>query len=207
MADPFEGEYTLMAGWKYSSGTLHAAHDYAMPRGTNLYAIADGVIGECRDGVPNHPAGAEFNPGSGAPSNYVLLWTDWKGKKISVYYQHMSPGLKVRTGQRVKAGDHIGDSGNTGNSTGDHLHIAAMFGHTTDQYLYLNDLSECIYPPTQVWEHRGDEPVTKQEMEQLIEMFMQTKLFPDNADPAIQRVSVRAALRRTYMGHDEPDEV
>jgi murein DD-endopeptidase MepM/ murein hydrolase activator NlpD len=207
MADPVKNlnQYALTAGWRYSSGTLHAAHDYAMPRGTPIFAIADGVIGESNDGVSNNPPG--YNPGSGAPSNYVLLWTEWRGKPISVYYQHLSPGLKVRTGQRVRAGERLGESGNTGNSSGDHLHLAAMFGHTTNQYLYLVDLTECIFPPTQTWENRGDEPVTKKEMEEVIDMLLSTKLFADPQDNKLKDVTVRQALRRTYLGHDEPSEV
>lgn len=153
MSAPFTGSYTITAGYRYSSGAIHAAHDYAMGVGTPLYAIGDGTVAECNDGVANNTPG--YSPGSGSPSNYVLLWTTWKGQPITVFYQHLDAGLKCKVGQKVKAGDLLGYSGNSGNSTGPHLHIATQEGHTYDQYRYQdNDGNNpyLIYPPDQVWE-------------------------------------------------------
>ncbi|MGM9988891.1 MAG: phage tail tape measure protein [Bacillaceae bacterium] len=42
---------------------------------------------------------------------------------IVTKYMHMQKGLKVKAGQRVNAGDQLGKVGNTGNSSGAHLHL------------------------------------------------------------------------------------
>ena len=47
----------ITAGWAYRSGAKHRAYDYAMPIGTPLYAVQDGVIVDCNDGVRNQPIG------------------------------------------------------------------------------------------------------------------------------------------------------
>ncbi|HEX6231549.1 MAG TPA: peptidoglycan DD-metalloendopeptidase family protein [Jiangellaceae bacterium] len=137
---------------RYSNGSAHFAYDYAMPIGTPLFAISDGVILGCNDGVRDQPRGK--SAGSGAPSNWVLLGTKWKGKKVTVYYQHMTRGLRVKTGQKVKEGQPIGASGNSGNTTGPHLHIAASWGYLTSRYAYLangGNNKVVIFPTPNIW--------------------------------------------------------
>jgi murein DD-endopeptidase MepM/ murein hydrolase activator NlpD len=143
---------TVTATKRYSSGTAHFAYDYAMPIGTPLFAVGAGVILGSNDGVRDQPRGQ--SAGSGSPSNWVLLGTTWNGKKITVYYQHMTRGLRVKTGQQVREGDRIGASGNSGNTTGPHLHIAASWGHLTSRYAYLSNSGNnnvVIFPTPNVW--------------------------------------------------------
>lgn len=153
---PFKGRYRVTAGYRYSSGELHAATDYACPMSTALYAVRDGVILAASDGVQNNKPGERIY--SGKPSNFIVLGYKTKnGHKRSVYYQHLSPGLKVKTGQKVKAGQLLGYSGNTGNSSGPHLHIAAWKGWLSNpgssysRYAYMSNPSILIYPPRKVW--------------------------------------------------------
>jgi hypothetical protein len=152
---PLEGIHIPTTEWTYKSGGGHYAYDYGTARrGTKCLAVRDGVILDLNDGVPNNPPGV--NPGSGSPSNWLTLGIMYKGREATVYYQHLSPGLKVRKGQQVKAGQHIADSGNTGNSTGDHLHLATMYGRRTktDRYIYMNNNGRnehIIWPPSEVW--------------------------------------------------------
>ena len=50
------------------------------------------------------------------------------------------------------AGEHIGDTGNSGNSSGPHCHIHAMKGHRTRAERYWNyKAAYRIYPPSLVW--------------------------------------------------------
>ncbi|GAA1798771.1 hypothetical protein GCM10009795_050310 [Nocardioides hankookensis] len=150
--------------WRYSDHSLHAAYDYPVPVGTTARAVRDGTILATHDGVANNVAP---NHGfSGAPVNFVMLGSTFRGRPISILYLHLSPGLSVRTGQQVKAGQKIGRSGNSGHSFGPHLHVAVMFGHHDEasKFAYLSGIPHdeappkrvasngvTIYPPNQVY--------------------------------------------------------
>lgn len=131
--------------WRYSKGGLHAAFDYPVPTGTPVFAVAAGTILACNDGVTNTPKQVP-----GAPSNWVLLGMKHDGRAVSVLFQHLSPGIRVSQGQKVKAGDTLGDSGSSGNATGPHLHVAAMVGHrdTGGRFDYLRHIGPKEGPPT-----------------------------------------------------------
>ena len=50
------------------------------------------------------------------------------GNGYSTYYAHLS-SILVRPGESVARGQRIGSVGNTGNSTGPHLHFEIRYGH------------------------------------------------------------------------------
>lgn len=54
--------------------------------------------------------------------NYIMLRCVIDGKPYNVYLCHLSKAL-VSAGAQVQMGQHIGESGNTGNSSGPHLHL------------------------------------------------------------------------------------
>ena len=62
------------------------------------------------------------------------------GNGIKTRYAHMQPGsLTVYAGQRVSKGQQIGRIGNTGNSTGPHLHFEVIVnGSTTNPLKYVS---------------------------------------------------------------------
>ena len=121
---PYKGNYRLNAGYRYSNGTLHAAWDIGMPIGTPLYAPRDGIVLDCNDGVKNDgPNSPDY---TNEPSNWILLGIEMNGQKYGFYSQHMSPGLKVRKGEHVVAGQLLGYSGDSGNSSGPHWHNAVQ---------------------------------------------------------------------------------
>lgn len=82
----------------------HHGLDFAMPEGTTLRSVADGVVERVIDGG---------NIGKG-----VFIRNEDGTMSI---YGHMSD-IDVQQGATVNAGDVLGLSGNTGNSTGPHLH-------------------------------------------------------------------------------------
>jgi len=82
----------------------HNGTDFAMPSGTPVLAAGDGVITR----IKNHPYAGK----------YVEIQ---HGKNYKTRYLHLSR-FKVKRGQRVKRGQKIALSGNTGRSTGPHLH-------------------------------------------------------------------------------------
>ncbi|MFT4464076.1 MAG: murein DD-endopeptidase MepM [Sodalis sp. (in: enterobacteria)] len=82
----------------------HRGVDFAAPVGTQVLAVGDGeVMVSKRDG------------GAG---NYVAIR---HGRQYMTRYMHLKK-LLVKPGQKVKRGDRIALSGNTGRSTGPHLH-------------------------------------------------------------------------------------
>jgi murein DD-endopeptidase MepM/ murein hydrolase activator NlpD len=136
-------KYKLTTEEFYSKGAFHGAYDFGTPIGTEVYAPVGGLVRAAHNGVANNKPG--HNPGKNAPSNYVYIWGE---NGTSHYLQHLSEAF-VKTGQRVAEGQLIGLTGNTGNSTGPHLHWHAMKGHQSDRYaLYNGNRSLAIYPPT-----------------------------------------------------------
>jgi murein DD-endopeptidase MepM/ murein hydrolase activator NlpD len=134
----------------YSNGAAHWAYDYATAMGTKLYAPRDGTIGLVRDGEPD---GLGSKPGR--PGNLVVLqWTTKAGEQRALFFNHLQRGsVKVKTGQKVKAGQVLGKTGNSGNSSGPHCHVAGLRYWPTwgNLYGYMMAPSQRIYPPNQVW--------------------------------------------------------
>ena len=86
----------------------HAGIDMTAPMWTPIVATADGTVTDTGWISRGAGYGVILDHGNG-----------WESK-----YFHMATGrLPVRVGDTVKAGDHIGWVGNTGNSAGPHLHF------------------------------------------------------------------------------------
>ena len=83
---------------------FHPGIDISVPRGTRVSAPADGVVVFC-----------------GTKGGYGNIIAIDHGYGTVTRYGHLD-GFNVRPGQRVKRGDVIGFSGNTGRSTAPHLH-------------------------------------------------------------------------------------
>lgn len=82
--------------------------DYGMPVGTEIYAAAKGIV------IISKNSG--YNGGYG---NYVVIQHP---NNTQTVYGHLTNTI-VAVGQTVKQGQLIGYSGNTGKSTGPHLHF------------------------------------------------------------------------------------
>lgn len=177
---PIRGDYTDNTGEYYSNGTYHGAHDYNTPIGVPIYAVNEGFIIDAADGSPNDGPGDANYPGE--PSNWITLGTNLGGRKITVFYQHLSPGLNVRKGQSVKEGAILGRTGNSGNSTGPHLHFAAMWGWQQNRYANYSDHSLTIYPPDIIWKTKEEDIMASlQDLRQVVrEVVWEHKVETDN---------------------------
>lgn len=108
------GRYTSSYGTrthpilKYTQ--FHTGTDYAMPIGTPVYATADGVI-----------QSTGKTPGYG---NMVEIRHNYG---FSTRYGHLIAKFVVKQGDFVRKGDLIAYSGNSGRSTGPHLHYEVRF--------------------------------------------------------------------------------
>jgi murein DD-endopeptidase MepM/ murein hydrolase activator NlpD len=99
-----------------NSENLHAV-DFAMPVGSPVVAARDGVV---IDVTLKHREGG-FDVSLIDKANMVTIVHD---DGTVAEYAHLSAGPElVRLGQRVLAGDRVGHSGNTGYSSGPHLHF------------------------------------------------------------------------------------
>lgn len=98
---------SITATMYYSSGKYHGAVDFGVSTGTPVYAAADGIVVTSTWG------------GSDSYGYYIKI-KHYNG--LYTLYAHGS-SLVVSVGQEVKQGQLIMYSGNTGNSTGPHLHF------------------------------------------------------------------------------------
>ncbi|AOM39887.1 murein DD-endopeptidase MepM [Xenorhabdus hominickii] len=85
--------------------TAHKGIDFAMPVGTPVMAVGDGEV-----------VVAKFD---GAAGNFIAIR---HGRQYTTRYMHLRKIL-VKPGQKVRRGERIALSGNTGRSTGPHLHF------------------------------------------------------------------------------------
>ena len=107
--DPFNGE-----------GAFHSGVDISSPVGTEIIAPADGVV-----------VLSDFSGGYGR-----CIEID-HGNGIRTRYGHLS-GFAVTTGEAVRRGDVIGFVGDSGRSTGPHLHYEVRINDTpVNPYKYL----------------------------------------------------------------------
>lgn len=109
----------------YKTIKMHAGVDLTSPIGTKVYASGDGVVNA-----------AQFGKGYGK-----VVGVD-HGFTYSTIYAHLSKIL-VKKGQKVKRGDVIGLVGNTGTSTGPHLHYEVRKNNRPIDPVnfYMNDLT------------------------------------------------------------------
>lgn len=107
---PFIGEYpiTQSYGEKVTS-VFHTGIDYGCPTGTPILAFDDGTV--------------QFSGwDTTGYGNCVIIYHN---ESASTLYAHLNTIPTVAAGTKVNQGDIVGISGNTGNSTGPHLHFEA----------------------------------------------------------------------------------
>jgi murein DD-endopeptidase MepM/ murein hydrolase activator NlpD len=85
----------------------HEGIDYAISEGTVVKAAHDGIVVLRADSPRDY-------------GQFIALWDSTQ--RCMTYYCHLSD-IFVTQYQRVNAGDNLGRSGNTGHSTGAHLHF------------------------------------------------------------------------------------
>lgn len=107
---PVRDNFRFTSGYGMRWGRMHYGTDFAGPVGTPIYATADGVI--------TH---------AGWSSGYGRLVKIQHEFGIETRYGHLN-AIRVQEGQRVSRGDRIGDMGNSGRSTGPHLHYEVRVG-------------------------------------------------------------------------------
>ena len=106
----FTSQFGFRRDPKTGGRRMHSGVDFAASSGTPLYSTADGVV--------TH---------AGWGSGYGRLVKIQHEFGVETRYAHLSK-LRVKVGQRVSRGQHIGDMGASGRVTGVHLHYEVRIG-------------------------------------------------------------------------------
>lgn len=119
----------------------HQSWDFALGYAHRVRAIADGVVVDMRETVPDGDASqltADESWGSGAIGNMVTLKHVISGKTFYSSHFHLrTDKVPVEIGDTVKAGDEIGQVGHTGIRSGAHIHMQVsteLIGFGATQY-------------------------------------------------------------------------
>lgn len=107
---PVKSAFRFTSGFGPRWGRQHNGTDFAAPKGTPIYATADGTV--------------VF---AGLSTGFGKLVRIQHAFGIQTFYAHNSK-LRVKVGQKVSRGERISDMGNTGRSTGNHLHYEIRVG-------------------------------------------------------------------------------
>ncbi len=97
--------------------SFHTGLDLGAPAGTSILAVADGTV-----------TFAELTEIYGG---LIVIQHRIDDRSVATAYGHMwDSGIHVEAGDTVTAGQHIGDVGSAGRSTGPHLHFEVRLGGT-----------------------------------------------------------------------------
>lgn len=113
---PVPGSYHISSSFGrrtdpvYGRTAFHEGIDFAMPSGNSIYSTADGVVVKVRHEFFGYGNSVMVDHGFGYKTRYA----------------HMSR-IAVHEGDTVKRGSYLGASGNTGKSTGPHLHYEVLY--------------------------------------------------------------------------------
>jgi len=131
-------KYSLSASFNQAGGMWahkHSGQDFAVPTGTNIMAAHGGTV------VKAGPNGAGDGPAYG---NAVVIK---HANGTYSQYAHLSR-IDVHVGQVVTTGQHIALSGNTGNSSGPHLHFEIRttpnYGSAVNPVAFLHSMGVTV---------------------------------------------------------------
>ncbi|MGV2929306.1 peptidoglycan DD-metalloendopeptidase family protein [Macrococcus capreoli] len=97
----------------------HPGIDLAIDEGTPVFSMTDGEVTVT---VSKYSGGGASQAYFGKDNHITIKSKD--NPSIFITYRHLKPGgVLVKTGDKIKAGQKIGMSGNTGYSSGAHLHV------------------------------------------------------------------------------------
>ena len=102
------------------SGPDQYAIDFKMPAGTRVHAARAGVVVKVKDDSDSGGPNRKFE----SCANYILI--RHQDGTVANYAHLQKSGSRVKTGQNVNAGECIALSGNTGFTSGPHLHFSVF---------------------------------------------------------------------------------
>lgn len=150
LKQPFVGYYPISQKFGENLNNFYAQEgfkgheglDLGLPMGTQVLSAMNGkVITKSTD--------AKRGEGVYILSSDLYQWNGQDCYFIAVYWHMMDGKIEVKVGDTVKAGDLLGLSNNTGNTTGPHLHFGILPVATDGSTRHLaagNGYGDCIDP-------------------------------------------------------------
>jgi len=122
---PYTRGESHMVSQGFNGKSTHKGHsqyavDFKMDVGTKIYAARGGIVVKTKEDSNKHGFAKEF----AKYGNYVTILHD--DGTFGTYYHLKKGGVLVSVGQRVDRGEALGYSGNTGYTSGPHLHFAVF---------------------------------------------------------------------------------
>ncbi|UUT34851.1 M23 family metallopeptidase [Microbacterium elymi] len=108
---PFAVGVPITYGFGWRPGEFHTGADFTPGNGAHVQAVADGVVRVAQEGYQGYGVA-------------VIIDHEIDGQHWASLYGHMQYGsLQVHAGEKVRVGQYIGRTGNTGFSYGAHTHV------------------------------------------------------------------------------------
>jgi len=130
---PFAVGVPITYGFGWRPGEFHTGADFTPGSGAHVQAIADGVVRVAQQGYQGYGV-------------TVIIDHEIGGQHWASLYGHMQYGsLQVHAGEKVKVGQYIGRTGNTGFSFGAHTHVEIRQNGVTpiDPIPWLRSHNQC----------------------------------------------------------------
>jgi murein DD-endopeptidase MepM/ murein hydrolase activator NlpD len=166
----YERQLAFDGSWVYGKSG-HVAYDFGMPIGTPVLAAGDGWVLKARDQGSIY-CGRELGRVDSSKVIRIVHPNAPDGHEYVTFYLHLSR-IDVREGDRVRAGQPIGLSGNTGCSHGPHLHFGvsrvtdptAHEGYAVDPFGWTGaepDPREAVgHPSVWLWQPGREPPLIR----------------------------------------------
>jgi murein DD-endopeptidase MepM/ murein hydrolase activator NlpD len=132
-------------------GNQRYAFDFDLGDGEDSYAARGGTVTYVRESLWKNST-----PGSGQWEPANALRIEHQDGTVSLYFHMQQWGVIPDLGDRIHRGDPVGITGNTGNSTGSHLHYQVNLDAGTKQSIPIRfhvtdvlDIQTPCYTPQQ----------------------------------------------------------
>lgn len=123
---PTEVPYSVTSEYDWRWGKMHNGIDISgTPADSHVLAANDGVVVKVNTSCSSYGGSHLYDMCGSGYGNYVVID---HGNNIFTIYGHMLQNVIVKVGQNVKMGDYLGFMGNSGSSTGRHLHFGYSIG-------------------------------------------------------------------------------
>lgn len=199
-------DHRITAGWYYSSGKYHGALDLGVPLRTECGAALKGTVT-----TVFHWNGKVTSGDNNSYGNFVIITHEpYRGMQLKTLYAHLDE-IVVQLGQRVSEGQLIGYTGNTGNSTGPHLHFEVRLSNERRNPLnWLDADFYCANSAVKLGSYTSVVPVDTEEEDSMVQyMGMDCSKWQGDIDWAkvakagIKHVMIRAGYGR-YSNQVDP---
>ena len=122
---PTNRPYVITSDFSWRWGAFHNALDISGTGfGSPIYSAGEGTVVETNNNCANN--GYYGSKCGRTYGNYIIIQHD---DGIYTMYAHLTKSLNVSIGQEVTKGEIIGSMGNSGSSTGPHLHFGVSIGY------------------------------------------------------------------------------